>query len=60
MAVKLTVIGEAYRGHDGDEWIEADTGETIEVSDEKAAQLAEDFPGRFEKASGRRGAGGEG
>ena len=48
---KITNNGEEeYAGWDGDTLVRAAPGEEIEVSDEKAAQLLEDFPDLFGKA----------
>ena len=46
---------ERYNGYDPEtgEFVTAGIGETIEVSDAKAAQLLKDFPKAWEKAGGR-------
>lgn len=45
------VSEELYSGFDGDELVTLKPGESVEVSDAKAAQLAEDRPHEFEIAA---------
>lgn len=50
---------DVYQGWDGDRQINVAVGEETDVSAEKAAQLAKDFPGFFEidgKVTGKRAA----
>lgn len=47
MATKVTAKVE-YHGHDGAKSVDLEPGQSLEVSDEKAAQLRRDFPDWFD------------
>lgn len=54
MPKKITLLSGRYKGRDGDRTLSLVEGDTVEVSDEKHAQIARDFPHLFDLGTTKR------